>query len=63
MSTTITTAYHTSELKKIPFKVIILISATSLVFSSLLSLLSRVMTTTKPDDQKVGKWGIYEKDF
>ena len=49
--------------RKFQLKWYILISATSLVFSSLLSLLSIVMLTTKPHDQKLGKWGIKEKDF
>ena len=41
----------------------ILMSGISLVFSSLLSLLSTVLSTTKPYEQKVGKWGIHDKDF
>ena len=41
----------------------IIVSATSLVFSSLLFLPSTVPSTTKPNEQKVGKWGIQEKDF
>ena len=49
--------------RKFQLRWYILISATSLVFSSLLSLLSIVMLTNKPHDQKVGKWGIQEKDF
>ena len=40
----------------------ILLSATSLVFSSTMSLLSTVLLTTKPHEQKVGKWGIQKKD-
>ena len=38
-------------------------SATFLVFSSLLFLPSTVPSTTKPNEQKVGKWGIKEKGF
>ena len=34
------------------------IPATSLVFSSLL-----LLPTTKPHEQKIGKWDIHEKDF
>ena len=41
----------------------IIVSATSLVFSSLLFLPSTVPSTTKPNEQKVGKWGIQEKEF
>ena len=41
----------------------ILMSVISLVFSSLLSLPSTVLSTTKPHEQKLGKWGIHEKDF
>ena len=41
----------------------IIMSATSLVFSSLLFLPSTVPSTTKPNEQKVGKWGIQEMDF
>ena len=41
----------------------ILLPATSLVFSSLLSLPSTVPSTTKQHKQKVGKWGIQEKEF
>ena len=41
----------------------IIVSATSLVFSSLLFLPSTVPSTTKPNEQKVGKWGIQEMDF
>ena len=41
----------------------ILMSATSQAFSSLLFLPSTVPSTTKPNEQKVGKWGIQEKDF
>jgi len=41
----------------------ILMSGISLVFSSLLSLPSTVPSTTKPHEQKLGKWGIHEKDF
>ena len=40
-----------------------LLPATSLVFSSLLSLPSTVPSTTKQHEQKVGKWGIQEKTF
>ena len=36
---------------------------TSLVFYSMLSLPSTLPSTTKPHEQKVGKWGIIEKDF
>ena len=41
----------------------ILMSATSQAFSSLLFLPSTVPSTTKPNEQKVGKWGIQEKGF
>ena len=41
----------------------IMMSATSLVFYSMLSLPSTLPSTTKPHEQKVGKWGIIEKDF
>ena len=41
----------------------ILMSGISLVFSSLLSLPSTVPSTTKPHEQKLGKWGIHDKDF
>ena len=41
----------------------ILMSATSQAFSSLLFLPSTVPSTTKPYEQKVGKWGIQEKGF
>ena len=41
----------------------ILLSVTSLVFSSLLSLKATVPSTTKLHEQKVGKCGIQEKDF
>ena len=54
---------HPSYKKKLQPMWYILMSVTSLVFSSLLSMLSRVLSTTKPHEQKVGKWGIIEKDF
>ena len=41
----------------------IMMSATSMVFYSTLSLPSTLPSTTKPHEQKVGKWGIIEKDF
>ena len=41
----------------------ILMSATSLVFSSRLSLPSTVSLTTNQFEQKVVKWGVKEKDF
>ena len=41
----------------------ILLPATSLVFSSLLSSPSTVPSTTKQHEQNVGKWGIQEKEF
>ena len=41
----------------------IIVSATSLVFSSLLFSPSTVPSTTKPNEQKVGKWVIQEMDF
>ena len=41
----------------------ILMPATFLVFFSSLSLPSTLSSTTKPQEQKVGKWGIQEKDF
>ena len=47
----------TSYLKKFPTEV------TSKAFSSLLFLPSTVPSTTKPHEQKVGKWGIQEKGF
>ena len=58
MSTTITTVYH-SLVNEILTYVIHPMSDTSLVFSSLLSLPSTVPSTTKPHEQKLGKWGIH----
>ena len=58
--------YHSiSDPSKRKFQLMwyILMSGTSLVFSSLLSLPSTVPSTMKPHEQKLGKWGIHEKDF
>ena len=49
--------------RKFQLKWYIMMSATSLVFYSMLSLPSTLPSTTKPHEQKVGKWGIIEKDF
>ena len=63
MSTTNTTLYHILFWIKFQLKWYLLMSGTSLVFSSLLFLLSTVPSTTLPHQQKVGKLGIQEKDF
>ena len=59
---TLTTAYH-NLVKKFPLMWYILMLGISLVFSSLLSFPSTVQSTMKPHEQKLGKWGIHEKDF
>ena len=63
MSTTNTTLYHILFWIKFQLKWYLLMSGTSLVFSSLLFLSSTVPSTTLPHQQKVGKLGIQEKDF
>ena len=63
MSTTNTTLYHILFWIKFQLKWYLLMSGTSLVFSSLLFLPSTVPLTTLPHQQKVGKLGIQEKDF
>ena len=57
MSTTIIKAYHILS-KKSQLMWYILMSASSLVFSSKLSSPCTVSSTTKPHEQKLGKWGI-----
>ena len=56
-STNIATAYHIYA-KKIQMMWCILMSATFLVFPSLLSLQFPVPSTIKSPEQKLGKWGI-----
>ena len=56
-SINIATAYHIFA-KKIQMMWCILMSATFLVFPSLLSLQFPVPSTIKPSEQKLGKWGI-----
>ena len=63
MSTTNTTLYHILFWIKFQLKWYLLMSGTSLVFSSLLFLPSTEPSTTLPHQQKVGKLGIQEKDF
>ena len=58
LSTTITTAYHILVNENFNW-----CDTSYMVFSLLLSLPSTVPSTTKQYEQKVGKWGIQEKDF